>query len=328
MNTKHVYWQGVRASRRIFRMLNSKLKPLYCPLLQENNRGVFAVDISARGIGLFAQMNQCLHIFAHCERYGLHPYIILSSKFYVRSDIGDNWLEYFFDNLLLTRQDQDNINNNRIRICHINEINELGLKKRPVSELNIALANRLLFKYLRLKPDIQEYVDAFVQSYFGDKKILGIHYRGTDKSIEAPLVEWSVYKQVITRFLEANPEINALYVASDEAQFIEKVEDEFDFVEVILHGDQETSRNGNAIHTQHRVGDNYRKGKEALVNCLLLSRCSALIRTTSFLSAWASIFNPDLPVVMLNKPFGDKLWFPDSEIINNSLYEYLPEEAT
>jgi hypothetical protein len=63
---------------------------------------------------------------------------------------------------------------------------------------------------------------------------------------------------------------------------------------------------------------NYRKGEEALINCLLLSRCCALIRTTSFLSAWASIFNPALPIVFAERTIRKKSLVPgkaaDSQI--------------
>ena len=36
------------------------------------------------------------------------------------------------------------------------------------------------------------------------------------------------------------------------------------------------------------------------MNALLLAKCGVLIRTTSFLSAWASLFNPELKVILLN----------------------------
>ena len=55
------------------------------------------------------------------------------------------------------------------------------------------------------------------------------------------------------------------------------------------------------------------------------SKCTAVIRTTSFLSAWASIFNPDLKVVLLNKPYSNRLWYPEREILRLRDTEYWPE---
>jgi hypothetical protein len=59
------------------------------------------------------------------------------------------------------------------------------------------------------------------------------------------------------------------------------------------------------------------------VNALLLSRCTALIRTASRLSAWSSVFNPQLPVVMLNRPHDGMVWFPEREILKTSMNQYL-----
>jgi hypothetical protein len=76
----------------------------------------------------------------------------------------------------------------------------------------------------------------------------------------------------------------------------------------------------------HRVkGGQYEKGEDALVNALLLSRCSTLIRTTSFLSAFTSIFNPKLKVILLNKPYDRYLWYPETEILNSPNTNYCPE---
>ena len=48
-------------------------------------------------------------------------------------------------------------------------------------------------------------------------------------------------------------------------------------------------------------GDNWNKGRDAVLDCLLLSRCDVLVRTASNLSLCAGFFNPRLPVVLLNR---------------------------
>ena len=61
-------------------------------------------------------------------------------------------------------------------------------------------------------------------------------------------------------------------------------------------------------------GDAYRKGFEALVNCLLLSRCGALLKTASFLSGWAKVFAPGMETLLLNRTHVATTWFPDRDI--------------
>jgi hypothetical protein len=50
-----------------------------------------------------------------------------------------------------------------------------------------------------------------------------------------------------------------------------------------------------------------------------------VIRTTSTLSAWASLFNPEIKVILLNKPYQNNLWYPENEIMKKPDTEYLPE---
>lgn len=324
MNVRALYWKTLEKSRDISDQINNKLKPFYCPLQQKHNRGIYAVEINAK-IGFFAQLNWCLCIFAHCERFDLRPSILLTSPFYVRIK-GESWLDYFFDSLALTEVDRKILGSGSIQYSRISDIGQMGLPFEYDSLMTLESANRLLGNQLRIKPEIQDYVESFVDEHFGHKVVLGIHYRGTDKKSEAPSVPWEYVAKTIANYLEANPLVGALFVASDDGDFIEWIRSRFDQIDVVFHQDQERSRDGYAIHVRSGVGDNYIKGKEALVNSLLLSKCDALIRTASFLSAWSSIFNPALPVVMLNKPFDNKLWFPDAVIVKHSLSAYLPTD--
>jgi hypothetical protein len=40
-----------------------------------------------------------------------------------------------------------------------------------------------------------------------------------------------------------------------------------------------------------------------------------LLRTSSSLSGWASVFNLRLPVLMLNQPYPKNLWFPERCVV-------------
>ncbi len=52
-------------------------------------------------------------------------------------------------------------------------------------------------------------------------------------------------------------------------------------------------------------GDNYGKGFHALADCLLLSRCEALVKTPSALSTWSKVFGPELNLVLVGKPYSN-----------------------
>lgn len=317
MNLKSGYWHMLGICRQRAMRVNEWLKPFYCPLQQRSNHGYYAVDIHAR-VGLFAQLNWCLSIFAHCELYELKPYVRLTSPFYTQNK-ADNWLDYLFIPVNHSGLDPDCSKDGRLRISCVTSLEQLGLPRDYEADMTLESAHELLKRHLRLCPEVQEYVDHYVTSRFDGRKVLGIHYRGTDKGSEAEPVTYEHCIDSIHRFLQSHGEIDALFVASDEQAFVERVVREITAVEVIFHEDQERSRDGRAVHTRRAVGSNQVKAWEAMVNCLLLSRCDALLRTASFLSGWSSVFNPQLPVILLNRHHEAKCWFPDREVVKRSL---------
>ena len=47
----------------------------------------------------------------------------------------------------------------------------------------------------------------------------------------------------------------------------------------------------------------FQKGEDAVLDCLLLSRCQVLIRTASNLSQCSALINPDVPEIALNRGY-------------------------
>lgn len=282
---------------------------------------IFAVDINF-DIGLFAQVNWCLWILAHCEAQHLTPYIKLTSKLYAVRP-GADWFDSYFDNLALTTADRTAIHNDQVPIHHVHDINELRLDQAIRASITLAQANQLFHRYLRFKPEISDYVDAFVASNFTNHHVLGIHYRGTDKKIEAIPVPRQRYIAAIDWYAQQHPALDALFVSSDEAAFVTFIQEQYPQLTVIAHNDQQRSVDGQTVH-HHSWSNQYQKGWEAIINCLLLSRCSALIKSASFLSAWSAVFNPTMPVALLNKMFDHRTYFPDRELMKRS---FLPVAA-
>jgi hypothetical protein len=272
---------------------------------------------------MFAQLTWCLFILQHCEKHGLRPFIRLSSPHYARR-FGDNWLNDFFTPGALDASGPDPRHVEALAFTTISDIDELGLSAFPRPRLTIADGHRLFNKYLAVRREIQDYVEAFVATHLATKRTLGLHYRGTDKTAEATPISQERCIETVQRYLDFTGDVDAVFVSSDEQSFIDLIATRIQTVRVVSHEDTIRSRDGTAVHVHSGTGDNYAKGFEAVVNCLLLSRCNVLMRTASFLSAWSSIFNPALPVVLLNRPIDAKLWFPDREILNDAVSLCLP----
>ncbi len=274
-------------------------------------KSVLHLEFHGEGIGFFAQLSACLHAFRHAEAHGLTPFIKLSSPNYLDSGMGDDWFQYYFDHQTPPGDTQPG-NRRALRIGDISEMPGIS------SDLSLAEANTLFFKHVRIKPGIGAAVDQFCQTHLIGAGTLGIHYRGTDKKEEAVLLGYDAAFSKIGAVLMQRPGVTNLFVASDEQAFINRIAGRFPHLPVVTFEDSVRSQDGRPVHLGQRAPGNYLMGLDALMNSLLLSRCGAVARTTSFLSAWSSIFNPALPVFLLSVPYSGKLWFPEREIIGSA----------
>lgn len=283
---------------------------------------VLAVDIRA-DLGFFAQLNWCLYILAYCEQYELIPRIRLIGGNYAEEE-GHDWLHDF-----LVERDEAEFSG-RIRSSTAHRITHLSIQHIRETQfaiqfapfMTIEWAHRLFTGQYAIAPLVASYVDTFVEREFASDGVIGLHFRGTDKKCEAQPVEWPSCLRSVVRYAEDHPLMRQVFISSDDPKFVEWFAQEAKgTLSVISHGDEERSRDSQPVHT-NRTGSGHRKGFEALVNCLLLSRCTALIRTASFLSGWSSIFNPSLPITLLNEPYEHTRWFPDRELIQKSDNRY------
>lgn len=298
------------------------IRPHISRFLQSKSGHLLAVDIHS-WVGLFAHLEWFLEISLHCERHNLTPCFMSSSPQYVDPTHGPDWFEYFFINLQLSPEDNERIKSGQVPICRIDGIRQLGLPENYDLQLNLEIAPRLVRRYIGIRRQVIEKVNVFFDKYLKDKVVLGIHYRGTDKNAEAPSVPYPAFKKSIYQFLDQNSKFDCLFVSSDEQNFVDFIEHEFyHTLPVFYHDDHERSKEGVAIH-RSKLGDRYKKAEEAVLSCLLLSRCTALIKNASFLSAWSRLFNPHLPVILLNSPFERQLWFPDRELVSQTPSQWI-----
>lgn len=275
-------------------------------------------------LGFFAQLNWCLYILAYCEEHNLVPGIRLISTQYGTDD-HRNWFLDFFEQREANESnaiDQSPADSENGNVLSIHHICETGFASRYANAMTIERAHELFTKNYRIAPCIEMHVNGFAARELSRGMTIGLHFRGTDKETEAEPVTWSRCFKSVVRYVEDNPEVKVAFIASDDGRFIEWFSRQANgTLSVVTHQDEERSKDGLPVHV-NPAGNGYRKGFEALVNCLILSRCSALIRTASFLSGWSSVFNPKLPITLLNEPYTHTSWFPDRELIQRSDNRY------
>lgn len=281
------------------------------------------VEIDAT-LGFFAQLNWCLYILAYCEDHDLHPKIRLIGAQYGAAPNRD-WFHDFFDEMEASERaglSRGEPNDGKVAKISIQHINETSFAGSYSSSMTIEWAHQLFTVRYSIKPHIETYVNDFIARELSNAATVGLHYRGTDKKAEAEPVGWSRCFQSVIKYASDHPDVKSAFISSDDPRFVDWFSNQAKgSLSVISHPDEERSCDALPVHTNPK-GDGHRKGFEALVNCLLLSRCAALIRTASFLSGWSSVFNPLLPITLLNEPYAHTCWFPDRELIRRSDNRY------
>lgn len=215
--------------------------------------------------------------------------------FYYDPEKGDDWWSYYFQPI------DQGIPPHNLKPC--SGQTHVHLAINCVRNLSKQRCHELITKYIRLKPHIQKTLDRFIAANFKDMFVLGVHYRGTDKASEAPRLDYESVLNAISlySFYHTGKELR-IFVATDEADFLEEITTRFP--NQVISYSTNRSINGNPLHKARE--NMYKQGEEALMDCLLLSRCDHLIRTSSNLSLCSTYFNPQLPVDLLNPGILDR----------------------
>lgn len=151
----------------------------------------------------------------------------------------------------------------------------------------------IIKKYIIPLPHIQQKIDTFVDSNFKNKKILGLHLRGTDHPDKKPMQH---YMQFIKDKLM---DYDKLFVCSDEqyrVNFCKVV-----FGDRVITHDSYRSDSPAPLHYKP-VTENYQHkiGEDAIIESYLMSKCNFLICcSNSNVNYLSRAINPNLPSIAL-----------------------------
>jgi hypothetical protein len=169
------------------------------------------------------------------------------------------------------------------------------------TEMNRRRAYRLIQSLVPIK-DIQSEIDDFYRRNFIDDYVIGIHYRGTDKvsgtSAELGRVP---YEFVVHWMKKFDGKTSKFFIATDEEGFLKKCLSEFNTKIVATNSTR--SKNDTSIHLNITTGSHCQLGKQALIDAILLSKCSFLLRCDSNLSLASLFFTPQLQSINLTEEY-------------------------
>ncbi len=207
---------------------------------------------------------------------------------YYDPKFGANWWNYYFQPLQVGKNlgfTNDNTNN------WPHAMNTLCKMSRQ-------RGNYLIQKYIKIKPYVQRLVDNFYNAHLTNTFLIGIHYRGTDKSSEAAPVSYEKVLNVLQNRIRAlNGKSYKIFVATDDQNFLNVIKSKHNN---LYYTDGVRSSNGAPLHINTSYS-HFKQGLECLIDVLLLARCNVLIRTASNMTISAAMFNPNLEFISLSK---------------------------
>jgi len=179
-------------------------------------------------------------------------------------------------------------------------------------------ANALWTGRFAFAANVQSELEEAVAKFPTDGLVLGVHFRGTDKFLEARPVAandmWAIVEDFVS---SASDDLAGLFVTTDD--------DEFARMAAVRTGNL-TGRGGHPLQLlvspsarSHSDLPLHKQGscapilaRQALMDTLVLSRCDIVLKTASQLSAWSKIFNPSLQIFRVNAFY--QSWFLDAAL--------------
>lgn len=248
----------------------------------------FCILTDREGAGMFSMFSDVLAL-VDCYDRGIFQGVEIDfgeKGLYWVKNYGPNWWNYYSEPISLGEK------NNVFK----GEYSELPNMARRYDYKDRKEAYNLIEKYIHFRPYLLKEVENFVHAHFDGCYVIGIHYRGTDAGGLSYDLYFNKIRQ-ITQLLKKND--YKIFVATDDQSFIDDIIEKFPnrvcFQQQILRSSDQRPLHFNAEYNLCL------QGKEALIDCLLLSKSSCLILSFSNLSLWAALLNPYIPALDVSK---------------------------
>ena len=270
------------------------------------------------GAGFYALMLYAINQLIYAESRGFVPHVLFGETCrdgrlnrYYSSTIGPNvWEYYFFPvSTAVPSLNDEQLSAKQLFALHHTSTESVQTYPHGVyrylkiprwrydegwHRMMRSRAHGILGRSVRLRPGPLKIVRKFYMERIvarGDRPLLGLHIRGTDKlrNIGGRIIRPAEYHPLIRQFLEQRP--NALLLlATDSPSFLAEMQQRYG-EKLIVYDALRSERNAFA---DRKLTDNYRKGEDALVDSLLLSCANLLIKPASALSEFSVYWNPAL----------------------------------
>lgn len=146
-------------------------------------------------------------------------------------------------------------------------------------------------KTIKIKPAIKKQVSNFTKKNFQNKKILGVHWRGTDYKYlpnhPLPPTEKQIFRLIDNLLL--NYRFEKIFVITEEQGYLEKLRKRYK--NKICFYNSFRSNNSNDFLKNKRSKHKYKLGLESLIEVLIMSKVETMVGLMSNVSGAAIYFS-------------------------------------
>jgi hypothetical protein len=268
----------------------------------KNKNKIFYVINRSPGGGMFSNLNFVIHHLLIADKFQFIPVIDMQNfiTFYNEKKKINNsfnsW-DYYFEkinkyklkdiyqskNVIFTTK---NTNNN----IFFDGYNKLTSQHKTIIK-----------KYVKFNKHLIKESNKFIKKNFSKRKILGVHFRGTDQKTQERHPFPATIKQIESNILALFKlkKFDKFFLVTEEKKYLDYFKK--NMKDKILHFDSFVSNQTNIFDDNSRALHRYNIGKENIINMICLSKTNHILSVSSNL-ADASIFfnNKKIPVTKIN----------------------------
>ncbi len=197
----------------------------------------------------------------------------------------NNSWEYYFENLNETKLEE--IYQSKNVIITSNKF-EVFFEQDLISEE----IKKTFRENLKIKKKFEKIISIFANKNFKDKRVLGVHFRGTSYKGSAghpfPATKIQIFN-LINKLIK-NEKYEKIFLVTEEENYKNFLNEKFKDKLIFINSSFRSNEN-NAFKIYPRKNHRYKLGREALIEANLLSRCDGLVYVTSNISSAAIAWN-------------------------------------
>lgn len=238
--------------------------------------------------GLFSFVIQYLSAHRH---YLDNPSVIIDFDLNQKSAYFDSGIEftnnvwnYFFNSL----DSSENITSEE-NIVWTEIGNFYGYSFNFKDEKEREISSKIISEKLILREEIVEEINCFFEKNLKDKKILGVHKRGTDIGYHHQAKSLGEYFSEIDAIKD---NFDVIFLSTDERIVVDEFEKKYS--NVLNYSYDSLSVSKDKPNFKAKTMGGYKTGKDAVLDAYILSKCDFLIQTNSNLSNFSLLVNPNL----------------------------------